>query len=142
MDRDTKGRVFAGAIFIMFACLLSLVLAFPAKAGPVATPAVLVRSFVGTATDTAQLVEIQTTTGQKVGPTASLTVCNDDAAGGQDLWVSFNGTASDPGSTFTASNTFVVKATEKLAIDGQFLRFSVMCATAGQTVPTRVICTY
>lgn len=135
--------VFVGAILMVLIALAGVVPPMvPAHAGAVSTPAVLTKQFSGTATDTAQLVQIQSTSGQKVGATVSVLVCNDDAAGGEDLWINFNGTAADPGTAFAESSTFAVKPGERINVDGQFLRASVRDATGGQTLPCRIIASY
>lgn len=115
-------------------------------ASALSSPAVLVRGFAGQATDTAQLIEIASTTGIKLGPTRSILICNDDdpdeVGGGEDLWCNISGTAADPGSTFTVSSTFVVKAGEKINIDCEANRISIRVNTAGQTANARIIASY
>lgn len=138
-----RHNLFFVGIAAMLGFLIGLVPPIvPARANAINAPAVLVKQFSGTATDAAQTVTVESTSGQKVGATVSILVINDDGAGGDDLWISFNGTAADPGTTFGGGSTFAVKPGEKVNIDGQFVRASVRVNNAGQTAAIRLICSY
>jgi hypothetical protein len=144
-----NGRTFVAVIATVMLVLIALVPVTVdryAHAASVAAPAVLARSFVGTATDTATSVTIESTSGQKRGATVSVNVCNDDdpteVGGGETVWINFAGAAADPGTTFTQSDTIPVLPGTNMNIDGQFLRFSIRVNNAGQTAPVRIIASF
>lgn len=135
-----RNTLFIG-ITLMLAFLSGLVpRVVPAHASALSTPAQIVRQFSGTATTTPQTIVIESTTGNKRGPTASVQIANDETAGGSRLWVNFAGTAADPGTSFAESNSFEVKAGERFNVDGQFTRMSVR--TAASTAAIRVIVSF
>lgn len=112
----------------------------PARANALSSPALVCRQWSGTATTTPQTITLTSTSGLKVGQTASVQIANDETAGGSRLWVSFSSTASDPGTAFAESNTFEVKAAERFNIDGRFDRVSIR--TASSTAAIRIIASF
>lgn len=72
-------------------------------------------------------------------PTASILLCNDESSGGADAYVTCNNsTPVAPGASGGAS--WVVKATEKINIDGRFTKLKVLSSSG--TISVRVLASY
>ena len=110
------------------------------KGSALNSPPILPRQWVITATGTAQTVSLRQSdpTLPVVGPTKSLILCNDGAAGTPDIWVGFNGTTAI--SPPNGGQVLTIRATERASYDIQTGQISVMSSGASNTL--RVQATY
>lgn len=94
---------------------------------------------------TATTLQLATQSSTDLGPAATVMIMNDDAAGGDDIWYSFDTTtiAAAPTAGSTGSKIYTIKPQEKLSYDIMATSLTLRSATgSGSTGLCRVHVTY
>lgn len=82
---------------------------------------------------------IDLTAASTLGPTASILICNDEAAAGASVYCTTNGaTPAAPGAS--GGRSWVIKATEKINIDGRYTTLKLLSSSG--TISVRVLASY
>ena len=82
---------------------------------------------------------VDLTVGATKGPTASLLICNDEVAGGSDVYVSA-GTTTPAAPGTNGGTSWVIKATEKINIDGRWTWLKLLSSSG--TINVRLLTSY